>query len=286
MNEIPEELRLYRRQLRDAVGRDLRRRRPRAPRLVIPTAAVLAAAVVAVVVGLTLTAPSPSADAAARKALAATAAVDSGTMTMTFGMGGLMMTRTTQWNGGDLSVNMDPGGAHVPANHVLLIGGSVYAQRPDGTWQHYASEADAGWLALPLQVAGADQVGSDAAEVLALVPGLQQTTQPDGTTVYTGTIPASGSAEVSAGADPATVLGARLQSVGSASAFRMVVGSDGLVQEISETADDGGASRTIEYSQLGSTPPISAPASFTEGTAPPSPPQGHEFIPAAKPPAG
>jgi hypothetical protein len=285
MNEIPEALRLYRGQLRDAVERDVRRRRPRAPRLVLPTAAMLAAAAtIAVVVGLMLGAASPSADAAARKALAATAAVNSGTMTMTWVVGDHTTVRTTQWNGADLSVADDPAVHDAFAIQELLVGGNVYVQLPDGTWQHYASEADAGYLDASLHVARADVAGTSAAQVLALVPGLKQAAQPDGTTVYSGTIQATGPGHVPVGdITPATVLGARLQSVGRESQLRMVVGSDGLVSQLSETADDGSASWTIRYSQLDSTPPISAPASFTEGTTPTSPPPPQPVAPAAAP---
>ena len=72
MNEIPEELLLYRTQLRDAIKRDLDRRtglsrvvQTRSFRLAMPTLAVLAAATAAIVLSLTLSAASPSSASAA-----------------------------------------------------------------------------------------------------------------------------------------------------------------------------------------------------------------------------
>jgi hypothetical protein len=276
MNEIPVELRLYRSQLRDAIERDLQRRssrlhviRPRSLRLAISTLAVFAATA-AVVFGLTLSAASPqSAYAAARKAIAASSAgsIDSGTMTLTFALGDHTIHQTTRWDGNDISTSADHGSlSRFGASQVLLIGGDVYVQQADGTWLHYASESDAGALAAPLQMARVDVAGSSAAQILALVPNLQKTMQPDGSTVYTGTIPASDSTEVTPTDDTATRLGERLQSAGRVRQFRLVIGTDGLVRQMSETADDGSAFWSIQYSQLGSTPPITRPTSFTEAT--------------------
>ena len=113
MNDIPEELRLFRSQLLDAIDRDLGRRSPhsrvtqrRSLRLGLPTLAVVAAATVAVVLGLTLSAASPSsAYAAAKKALAATAAASSGTITGEVSHSGSSYTLdTTQWNGDSIAV--------------------------------------------------------------------------------------------------------------------------------------------------------------------------------------
>jgi hypothetical protein len=274
MNEIPEGLRLYRSQLRDAIERDLHRRTPR-PRMLhpraarlLPTFAVLAAATVAVFVGLMLRAASPpSAYAAASKAIAATSAgsVDSGTMSQTFVLGNHTTHGTTQWSGNDISISADDGSLF-GARQVLLIDGAVYAQQADGTWLHYASESDAGRLALLVQSARVDVAGSSAAQILAVVPDLQKATQPDGSTVFTGTILASGPAHVTPTDDTATRLAARLKSVGRDARFKLVVGRDGLVSQMSETADDGTFSWSVQYSQLGSTTPISPPATSTDAT--------------------
>jgi hypothetical protein len=53
-----------------------------------------------------------------------------------------------------------------------------------------------------------------------------QTAQPDGSSVYTGSIPASDFAEVTRTDDTATRLAARLQSVGESTQFKLVVGSE------------------------------------------------------------
>ena len=227
--------------------------------------ATVAVSLAGVLVGLTLSAAAPtSAYAAAKNAIAATSAdsLDSGTMTATFALGNHTTLETTQWNGNDLSISSDHGSLDLSGDkQLLLVGGNVYVQSADGTWQHYANESDIGVLERVVQRARANVSGSSAAQILALVPNLQKTVQPDGTSVYTGTIPASGNAaEVTPTDDTATRLRARLQSVGRVSQFKLVVGSDGLVRQLSETADDGTASSNTQYSQLGSTPPITPPA--------------------------
>src|SRR5262249_28703807 len=107
MNDIPEELLLYRTQLRDAIRRDLHHRtrrsrvtQPPSLRVAIPRLSVLAASTAAIVLGLTLSAASPSgASAAAARALAATAAAPSGTMTTAVLHGGVNHTvDATRWN--------------------------------------------------------------------------------------------------------------------------------------------------------------------------------------------
>jgi hypothetical protein len=248
--------------------RSLARQRP--ARRVIGLSAAVAATLVlgGVLLGLTLSAAAPaSAYAAAKQAIAATSSgsIDSGTMTMTHGIGNHTTNQTTQWNGEDLSISGDHGSLW-GASQVLLIGGAVYVQELNGAWLRYADESDAGRFATALQTARADVAGSNADQILALVPNLQQTAQPDGSTVYTGTIPASDSAQVTPTDNTATRLGARLQSVGRVSQFKLVVNS-GVVSQMSETADDGSASSNTRYTQLGSTPPITPPASYTEGAA-------------------
>ena len=150
-----------------------------------------AVAVVGVVVGLALTAASPpGADAAARRALAATAAAPSGTMTTTVLHAGVTQTiDAARWNGSDIAFS--PGDGPIP--QLLLIGGGMYVQTSDGTWLHYANASDVG----PKPLGGLEQLAQDniasttPQQILALATGVQQTAQPDGTTVYTGTIPSS-----------------------------------------------------------------------------------------------
>jgi hypothetical protein len=307
MNETARELDLIRTQLRAAIERDLHDRSPRSRvthrrsfRIAIPTLAALAAATAAIVLGLTLSAASPSsASAAAQRALAATAAAPSGTMTTTVLHGGVTHTiDAARWNGSDIAFS--PGLGPIP--QLLLIGGGMYVQTSAGTWLHYANASDAG----PKPLGGLEQLAQDniagttPQQILALATGVQQTAQPDGTTLYTGTIPSSR-------LDPATlpgndaitnmILGAQKRTammfgVGPNQPdapggqqndlqLQMSVGADGLVSQVSvafqqqgtsSPAADGTYTWSVTYSQLGSTPPITAPPNSTDvppGTLPP-----------------
>ena len=184
----------------------------------------------------------------------------------------------------------------------------MYVQTSDGTWLHYANASDVG----PKPLGGLEQLAQDEIagttpqQILALAAGVQQTAQPDGTTVYTGTIPNSSLDPASVpGNDAITnmILGAQKRTAmmfGGAPnqgdtpggqqndlQLHMSVGADGLVRQVSVTfqqegtgsaAVDGTYTWSVTYSQLGSTPPITAPASSTDvppGTLPPGtlPPQ-------------
>ncbi len=264
-----------------------------------------AVAVVGVVGGLALTADSPpSANAAAQRALAATAAAPSGTMTTTLLHGGVTNTlEATRWNGSDLAfsagVSDNPLSLGVSSiRQLLLIGGGVYVQTSDGTWLHYANAS-----AVPpkplggmVQYARDNLAGTTAQQILALATGVQKTAQADGTTLYTGTIPNSiadaGIAPSDGnGAITRMIFGVLKSKEGGALALgggnhndlqlQMSVGGDGLVRQVSVTfqqqdtgtpALDGTYTWSITYSQLGSTPPITPPASSTDvppGTLPP-----------------
>jgi hypothetical protein len=258
------------------------------------TVAATVAVVGVVVVGLLLTAASPpGATAAARRALAATAAAPSGTMTTTMIHAGVTDTiDSARWNGSDIAFS--PGDGLV--QQVLLIGGGMYVQTSDGTWLHYANASDVG----PKPLGGLEQLAQDniasttPQQILALATGVQQTTQPDGTTVYTGTIPSSSlDPAMVSGNDAITsmILGAQKRtdmmfggaggnapgsSLQSDLQFEMSVGGDGLVNQVSVTFQQNGTyTWSVTYSQLGSTPPITAPASSTDvpaGTLPPGMP--------------
>ena len=307
MNETARELDLIRTQLRAAIERDLHDPSPRSRvthrrsfRIAIPTLAALAAATAAIVLGLTLSAASPSsASAAAQRALAATAAAPSGTMTTTVLHAGVTQTiDAARWNGSDIAFS--PGLGPIP--QLLLIGGGMYVQTSDGTWLHYANASNV----TPKPLGGLEQLAQDniagttPQQILALATGVQQTAQPDGTTLYTGAIPNSS-------LDPATlpgndaitnmILGAQKRTammfgVGPNQPdapggqqndlqLQMSVGADGLVSQVSVTFQQQGTSSpagddtytwSVTYSQLGSTPPITAPASSTDvppGTLPP-----------------
>jgi hypothetical protein len=325
MNDIPEELLLYRTRLRDAIERDLQHRtrrsrlmQPRSLRLAIPTLAVLAASTTAILLGLTLAASPSSASAAARRALAATAAASSGTMTTTMLHAGVTRTiDATRWNGNDLAYSPGIG----PIQQLLLIAGGMYVQTSDGTWLHYANASNVE----PKPLGGLMQLAQDGIasttpqQILALATHVQQTTQPDGTTVYTGTIPSSSvDPAILTGNDAITnmILGAQKRTgsmVGGGGAttggqmngdlqLQMSVGGDGLVSQVSVTfqqqgtgspAADGTYTWSVTYSQLGNTPPIAAPASSTDvapgtlppGTLPPgTPPQNTQTQHAQNPP--
>jgi hypothetical protein len=130
-----------------------------------------------------------------------------------------------------------------------------YLQRADGSWLHFASEAnlEPQLYVGAVQAARGLAAGSRAAQIIASAYGLQKTVQPDGLTVYSGTIPPSNPAEVALSSDTATQI--MLPSFGPGGAFQLVVGSDGLVTQLSETASPPLAgSWSIQYSQLGSTP--------------------------------
>jgi hypothetical protein len=250
-----------------------------------------AVAVVGVVVGLALTAASPpGAEAAARRALAATTAAPSGTMTTTVLHAGVTQTiDAARWNGSAIAFSPGDG----PIRQLLLIAGGLYVQTSDGTWLHYANASDVG----PKPLGGLEQLAQDniasttPQQILSLATGVHQTAQPDGTTVYTGTIPSSSlDPAMVPGNDAITsmILGAQKRTdmmFGGAGGnapgsslqndlqFEMSVGGDGLVRQVSVTFQQNGTYRwSVTYSQLGSTPPISAPANSTDvppGTVPP-----------------
>jgi hypothetical protein len=311
MNETTRELDLIRTHLRAAIERDLhgsaprlRVRQRRSFRIAIPTFAGLAAATAAIVLGLTVSAAAPSgASAAATRALAATAAAPSGTMTTTVLHAGVTKTvEAARWNGHDIAYSPDDG----PIPQLLLIGGGVYAQMSDGTWLHYANASDVP----PKPVGGLVQLARDniaataPQQIIALATGVQKTAQPDGSTVYTGTIPPSSlDPALVPGNDAITnmILGAQKRTVGMVGVgkgderpgasccqndlqLQMSVGGDGLVKQVSvafqqqnasSPALDGTYTWSVTYSQLGSTPPIAAPPGSTDvppGTLPPNTP--------------
>jgi hypothetical protein len=304
MNETAREIDLIRTQLRAAIERDLRNRSPgsrvmhrRSFRIAIPTLAVLAAATAAIVLGLTVSAASPSsAFAAARRALAATAAAPSGTLATTVLHAGVTQTTdVARWNGSDIVFTPGDG----PIQQLLLIGGGMYVQTSDGTWLHYADASNVGPKPLGglMQLAQDNIAGVAPQQILALATNVQRTAQPDGTTLYSGTIPSNS-------LNPATVpgndaitnmilgaqkrtdmmFGAGADATGNQQSdlqLQMSVGGDGLVRQVSVTfqkegkgspAADGTYTWSVTYSQLGNTPPITPPSNSTDvppGTLPP-----------------
>jgi hypothetical protein len=200
------------------------------------------------------------------------------------------VTRTVdaaRWNGSDIAFS--PGLGPIP--QLLLIGGGMYVQTSDGTWLHYANASNVG----PKPLGGLAQFARDniasttPQQILALATGVQKTAQPDGSTVYSGTIPYSSlDPAILTGNDAVTnmILGAQkrtdMMSGGGGDTSRgqqsdlqlqMSVGGDGLVKQVNVTfQQDGTYTWSVTYSQLGNTPPITAPANSTDvppGTLPP-----------------
>lgn len=252
--------------------------------------AVLAAAA-ALVVGLTATGASPpTADAAAKKALTATAAAGSGTITGAVSHDGSSYTLdTTRWNGDAIAVTRGDQSDLGPNQALTLIDGAAYVEQADGTWLYYASESGVGPKVGPMIELAHDNVAGNAADqILALATGLTQSSQPDGTTVYTGTIP---NLDMDPGVAPTddailriiTNLRTGNDAIGPQKEFapagyhnglqlQMTVGPDGLVRQISLTfqqqdtgsaTSDGNYTWMVTYSQLGTTPLITAPATST-----------------------
>jgi hypothetical protein len=297
MNDTASELELIRSQLRAAIERDLHDRsrrsrvtRRRSFRVAVPTLAVLSAAAAAIVLGLIVSGASPSsASAAAQKALAATAAAPSGTMTTSMLHAGVTRTvDAARWNGSDIAFS-PTGFAAIP--QLLLIGGGMYVQTSDGTWLHYANASNVGPKPLGglMQLAQDNIAATTAQQILALATGVQKTAQPDGSTLYTGTIPNSSinpsndlndaitSMILSAQKRTDMMIGAGKGNISGGQQsdlqLQMSVGGDGLVRQVSVTfqqagtgsrAMDGTYTWSVTYSQLGSTPSITPPASSTD----------------------
>jgi hypothetical protein len=300
MNQTSRELDLIRSQLRAAIERDLHVGSPRLRvthrrsfLLAIPTLAVVAAATAAVL-ALTLTAASPdTASAAARRALAATAAAPSGTITTTVLHGGVTHTvDDARWNGSDIAFS--PGFGPIP--QLLLIGDGMYVQTTDGTWLHYAKASNVAPKPLGgmVQLARDNIAGNTPQQILDLATNVQQAAQPDGTTLYTGTIPTSNlDPALIPGNDAITnmILSAQKRTVTMFGAgpneqdvppgsqpsgdlqLQMSVGDDDLVRQVRLTftqentgspAADGTYTWSVTYSQLGSTPPITPPSIATD----------------------
>jgi hypothetical protein len=272
-----------------------RRRLPRlaSRRRAIGLSAVAATALaaVAVAVGLTLTAASPqSAYATAKKALAATAAASSVTITGAVSHDGSSYSLdTTRWNGDSIAVTPGDKSDFGPNQALTLIDGAAYVEQADGTWLHYTSESGVGPKVGPMVQLAHDNVAGNAADqILSLATGLTQSSEPDGTTLYTGTIPNLNTDPGSAPTDDTilriiTNLRTGNDAIGphkwvapagfhNGLQLQMTVGSDGLVRQISLTfqqqdtgspASDGTYTWTVTYSRLGTTPPIAAPATST-----------------------
>ena len=312
MSELPQSLSVYREQLREAISRDLAvtTHRPFSPqrgvwrRRGLGFSAAAAMIAIGLAIGATVTATSSSAYGAANQAVAATAAASSGTITgsVTHDEASYALD-TTQWNGDSIAVTGGDTNELGPSRALLIIGGGAYVEQPDGIWWHYASTSGVGPKVGPMvDLARSNVTGNTAARILSLASEITQTSQPNGSTVYSGTIPNS-SADTAA--DPSDDLILRTiinlsngpdNLPGAPGGFhnglelKMTVGADGLVQQVSlsyqqqgtgSAQTDGSYTWTISYSQLGSTAPIEAPATST-----PTPPVKWSPGPACTSPCG
>ena len=159
-----------------------------------------------------------------------------------------------------------------------MAGANIYLQEADGHWVRYpVKSALHSKFGSAVQLAQADAAGGTASAILALARHLHKTAGPDGSTLYTGTIPPDQADSALAPTDDSICMGVvtRLRSVGRYSRFQLVVGRDGLVRRMSETFQNRGPQLnepdkkpvgkgswtwSVSYSQLGSTPPISVPS--------------------------
>jgi hypothetical protein len=254
-----------------------RRTRPRldARRRVIGLSLAAALAAAAVVVGLTATAASPpGAYASAKKALVATAAANSGTITGTVSHDGSAYSLdTTRWNGDSIAVTRGDRSDFGPGEALTLVGGAAYVEQADGTWLHYSSESGVGpKLGPAVELARDNVAGNSAGQILSLATGLTRSSEPDGTTVYTGTIPNLNTDPAGRPTDDTILRIITNLRTHNGLRVQMTVGPDGLVRQISlsyrqqdtgSAASDGNYTWTVTYSRLGTTPPIAAPAEST-----------------------
>jgi hypothetical protein len=250
--------------------------RPRR-RLVGITAGVALAAAATVAAFLTVGSPGvtpgvENAAAAVKKAMSLTAASAERSGTATVRMthdGQLWAHKVVRWNGDDLQI-ADVGHA---GRGLLVVDGMMYGPAEDGSgWVELGppSSIDPGSGTTPAEQLGAireDVGGTTLRRIVAAMTASGLTTnQSDGSTVYSGTVPAGqiatqagvkegqpirvfpfGYVAHDAAADPASLLDTAL-----------TVGSEGVIREIAVTW--GTWTYTVTYGDLGSTPPLVAPA--------------------------
>jgi hypothetical protein len=218
-----------------------------------------------------------NAAAAIKKAasLTAAAAEQSGTVDVRITHNGqLWAHKVVQWNGDDLAFTDDsPGRAGHAGQGLLLVDGMMYGPAEDGSgWVELGppSSIDPGSGTTPAEQLGAirnDVGGATLRRIVAVMTGsgLTTTNPTDGSTVYSGTVPAGqiatqegfkggrpirvfpfGYVAHDAAADPTSLLDTAA-----------TVGSDGIIREIAVTW--GTWTYTVTYSDLDTTPPVIAP---------------------------
>jgi hypothetical protein len=258
----------------------LRHVRPRR-RLSVTAAGVALAAAAAVVAFLTVgssgvTPGVEKAAAAIKKAatLTAASADKSGSVDVRITHDGqLWAGKVIRWNGDDVELN-DSSRWPQSGYPLLVVNGIMYGHGPDHEgWIELGptSSIDAGSGTTPTEQLNAireDVGGTTLRRMIAAMigTGLTTATQSDGSTVYSGTLPAGqiaretgfkegqairvfpfGYVAHDAAADPASLLDTAV-----------TVGSDGVIRKFAVTW--GTWTYTVTYSDLGSTPPIIAPA--------------------------
>jgi hypothetical protein len=271
------------------VGRLMRSRRSRLeprlrhvrPRLVGVTAAGVALAAAAAAAFLTVgssgvTPGVENAAAAIKKAatLTAASADKSGTVNVRITHDGqLWAGKVIRWNGDDVELN-DSSRWPQSGYPLLVVNGMMYGHDPDHEgWVEIGptSSIDPGSGTTPadqLDAIREDVGGTTLRRMTAAMSasGLTTTDQRDGSTVYSGAVPAGqiaretgfkegqairvfpfGYVAHDAAADPASTLDTAV-----------TVGSDGVIREIAVTW--GTWTYAVTYSDLGSTQPIIAPA--------------------------
>ena len=147
-------------------------------------------------------------------------------------------------------------------------------QSVDGTWLHYASASDVGPKLGPICSSPGTTAGNTAEQILTLATGLQRTTQPGGTTIYTGTIPNNNGDPGFAPSDDELIQIIKdLRSGNEPGALggyhdglqlRMTLAADGLVQKIASPSN----SRTPAQRQTTAPPPPPGPSPTAISAAP------------------
>jgi hypothetical protein len=259
----------------------VRHLRPRR-RLIGVTAGVALAAAAAVAVFLTVgsSGVAPGVDnaaAAVKKAasLTAASAEQSGTTTVRMThRGQLWAEKVVRWNGADVEITDHSPGGPSSGLPLLVVDGMMYGHDPccEG-WVELGSPSsiDRGSGTTPTEILAAvreDVGGTTLRRIVGAMTaaGLTTAKPGDGSTVYSGNVPAGqiatragfkegqairvlpfGYVAHDAAADPASLLDTAV-----------TVGSEGVIREIAVTW--GTWTYTVTYSDLSSTPPLVAPA--------------------------
>jgi hypothetical protein len=269
------------------VGLEVARPSRRAPRRhLVPLAAAGFSLAAAAAVAVVLTVGSPggsgveSAAAAVKKAVRLTAAEaqDSGTAVLQLRNGGdLWAEKSVRWNGADMAIrDTAPTREGEVGRGLIVVNGAMYAPDPDGGWDEIGSPSsiDPGSGTTPdeyLATVREDVGGATLHRITDGMTGLRTRELADGSTVYSGSVPARlvaretgfkegesirvlpfGYVAHGAAADPSALLDASL-----------TVGPDGIVREIAVSwgsSPDSAWTYVVRYSDLGDTPSPTAPA--------------------------